>query len=95
MKGTRDDRDTDITGTARRLRDQIWWGVLAPAASGGHRRELHSEIAGILGQPDSAQRLTTEGAEPSPLASAAFAQLLVSEIEKWERVAREAGIKAE
>ena len=74
----------------------IWWGVLAPAGlPAAIVAQLNSEIAAILGQPESAQRLTTEGAEPSPLASAAFAQVLVSEIEKWKRVAREANIKAE
>ena len=73
-----------------------WWGVLAPAGLPvAIVAKLNAEIAAILGQPDSAQRLTTEGAEPSPLAGAAFARLLVSEIEKWRRVAREANIKAE
>jgi tripartite-type tricarboxylate transporter receptor subunit TctC len=74
----------------------IWWGVLAPAGMPPPLvAKLHAEIGGILGQPDSAQRLTAEGAEPSPSSSAAFARVLVSEIEKWTRVAREAGIKAE
>src|SRR5262245_55204040 len=71
-----------------------WWGVLAPAAlPAAITARLNGEIAAILGQPDSAQRLTSEGAEPAPSSSAAFAKLLASEIERWKRVAREAKIR--
>ena len=74
----------------------IWWGVLAPAGIPAPvLGKLNTEIAAILSQRESTQRLTTEGAEPSPSSSAAFARVLVSEIEKWQRVAREANIKAE
>ncbi len=72
-----------------------WWGVLAPAGTPASIvAKLDAEIAAILSQPEAAQRLTTAGAEPSLLSGAAFGRLLVSEIDKWGRVAREAGIKA-
>jgi tripartite-type tricarboxylate transporter receptor subunit TctC len=74
----------------------IWWGVLAPARTPASIiQKLHSEIAAILQQPDAAQRLAAEGAEPSTLPAAAFTRLLTTEIDKWQRVAREAGIKAD
>ncbi len=74
----------------------IWWGVLAPAGmSAALVTRLNSEIGGILAQPESAQRLAAEGAEPSPLAGAAFARLLSAEIEKWTRVARDANIRVD
>ena len=74
----------------------IWWGVLAPAGMpAAVVDKLYSEIAAILQQPDSQQRLAAEGAEPSPLPSAAFTRLLTAEVAKWQRVAREAGIKAD
>ena len=73
-----------------------WWGMLAPAGvPPAIVAKLNSEIGGIIQQPESAQRLEAEGAEPWPLSSAAFARVIASEIEKWSRVAREAGIKAE
>lgn len=73
-----------------------WWGVLAPAGTpAAIVDKLYAEIAGILEQPESAQRLAAEGAEPSPLPSAAFTRLLTSEVDKWKRVARDAGIKAD
>jgi tripartite-type tricarboxylate transporter receptor subunit TctC len=74
----------------------IWWGMIAPAGvPPAVVARLNTEIAGILGQPESAKRLEADGAEPSPLSSAAFGSMLTAEIEKWRRVAREAGIRAE
>jgi tripartite-type tricarboxylate transporter receptor subunit TctC len=74
----------------------IWWGVLAPAGTPvAIVDRLYTGIAGILQQPESAQRLAAEGAEPSPLSSAAFTRLLTAEVDKWKRVARDANIKAD
>jgi tripartite-type tricarboxylate transporter receptor subunit TctC len=74
----------------------IWWGVLAPAGvPAAIVAKLNAEIAAILREPDSAQRLAAEGAEPLPLPSTEFARVLAAEIEKWKRVARESKIKAE
>ena len=73
-----------------------WWAVTAPAGLPAPiLKRLNSEIVGILNQPESAQRLSTEGAEPWPLDSAAFTQVLQAELEKWTRVAREIGIRVE
>ena len=63
-----------------------WWGVLA---------KLGTEIAAVLNQPESAQRLAADGAVPSPLPGSGFERLLAAEIQKWQRVARETNIKAE
>ncbi len=73
-----------------------WWSFTAPAGLPGPiRNRLNAEITGILNQPESAQRLSAEGAEPWPLSSVAFTQVLHSELEKWTRIAREIGIRAE
>ena len=73
-----------------------WWGMLAPAGvPASIAGRLNTEISGIISQPDAAQRLAAEGAEPWPLSNAAYAKIIQSEIEKWTRVAREAGIRAE
>jgi tripartite-type tricarboxylate transporter receptor subunit TctC len=74
----------------------IWWGVLGPAGMpAGIGQRLHSDIAVILNQAESAKRLEADGAAPSPMQSAEFTRLLTTEIEKWTRVARDANIKAE
>ncbi len=73
-----------------------WWAVTAPAGlSAPVLKRLNSEIVGILNQPESAQRLSAEGAEPWPLASEDFTKVLHAELEKWTRVARDIGIRAE
>jgi tripartite-type tricarboxylate transporter receptor subunit TctC len=75
---------------------QLWWGLLAPAAvPPAIVSKLNTEIASVLRQPESAQRLEAEGAEPRPLTSAQFARVIAAELDKWVRVAREANIKAE
>jgi tripartite-type tricarboxylate transporter receptor subunit TctC len=74
----------------------IWWGMLAPAGLPGPVvARLNAEIAGILGEPETAKRLQADGAAPAPMASAAFVRVLAAEVEKWKMVAREAGIRAE
>ena len=73
-----------------------WWGVLAPAATPAPIvNKVYAEIAAILQQPESAQRLAAEGAEALPLPPAEFTRLLTAEVDRWKRVAREANIKAD
>ena len=74
----------------------IWWGMLAPAGvPPALLGRLNSEIGSILREPEAAKRLGAEGAQPWILSSAEFAKVLASEIDKWTRVAREAGIRSE
>jgi tripartite-type tricarboxylate transporter receptor subunit TctC len=73
-----------------------WWGLLAPAGmSQALLAKLNAEIGGIIRQPESTHRLSAEGAEPWIMSSGEFAAVIAKEIEKWTRVAREAGIHAE
>jgi len=74
----------------------MWWGLLAPAGVPGPLADrLNGELGQILGQPDSAQRLEAEGAEPRAMTRAAFARLIASDLDQWRRVAREANIRVE
>ena len=73
-----------------------WWAMTAPAGLPAPvLKRLNTEVAGILHQPESAQRLSAEGAEPWPLGSEAFTQVLRAELEKWTRVAGDIGLRAE
>jgi tripartite-type tricarboxylate transporter receptor subunit TctC len=75
---------------------QTWWGILAPAGiPASVVTKLNNEITGIIRQPDSTQRLEAEGAEALPMSSTQFGRLIVAELDKWARVAREANIRAE
>ncbi|HYC48053.1 MAG TPA: tripartite tricarboxylate transporter substrate binding protein [Burkholderiales bacterium] len=73
-----------------------WWGVIAPAGVPAPiARKLNAEINAVLATPESKQRLEAGGAEATTMSSAEFGKLLASEVQKWTRVAKEAGIKAE
>ena len=74
----------------------IWWGVLGPAGiPGAIVTRLNAEIGAILRDPDMAKRLVAEAAEPIIATPEAFGSLIVNDIGKWARIARQAGIRTE
>jgi len=73
-----------------------WWGIAVPAGTPeAIVARLNADIGAIVTQPESAQRLENEGAEPRSMTSAAFGKFVASEMDKWARVAREANIKVQ
>jgi tripartite-type tricarboxylate transporter receptor subunit TctC len=74
----------------------IWWGVLGPAGiPGAIVAKLNAEIGAILRDPEMAKRLVAEAAEPVVDTPEAFGSLIVNDISKWTRIARQAGIRTE
>jgi tripartite-type tricarboxylate transporter receptor subunit TctC len=74
----------------------IWWGILGPAGIPGPIvTKLNTEIGAIMRDPEMAKRLVAEAAEPVIDTPEAFARLIVNDIAKWNRIAREAGIRAD
>ena len=73
-----------------------WFGVLAPA---GTPRPvvttLHREMANTLKQPEVRERFAKLGAEPVGSTPEDFDALIKSEIAKWGKVVKEAGLKAD
>ena len=73
-----------------------WVGLLVPAAT---PREtvaiLNTEIARILHAPEVKERLASMGATPGGGSPEQFANYIRSETEKWAKVVRAAGLKAE
>ena len=73
-----------------------WWGVVAPAGTPGAALErLHRELEAVLGTIETRQRFETEGAEATRMSADDFGKLIASETQKWARVVKDAGIKAE
>jgi tripartite-type tricarboxylate transporter receptor subunit TctC len=73
-----------------------WYGVLAPAKTPRPIVErLHGEIVRMLAVPDMRERLAAQGFEPVGSTPEEFAAYIKSEIVKWGKVIRTAGIKAE
>jgi tripartite-type tricarboxylate transporter receptor subunit TctC len=73
-----------------------WYGVLAPA---GTRREIvttvNAAIRKVVQLPEVAERLLSDGAEPVSDSPAAFARHLESEIGRFRKLTRDAGLKVE
>ena len=71
-----------------------WYAVVAPAGTQPDIvTRISSEIAGIVKQPEIADRLSKEGADPVGGTPQEFGRYLRSEIEKWRKVIRAAGIQ--
>jgi len=72
-----------------------WFGLFAPAGTPGPIVEqLHGETVTALKSVEMQQRLATEGTEAVGNTPAEFADRIKSELEKWNKVARESHIEA-
>jgi tripartite-type tricarboxylate transporter receptor subunit TctC len=73
-----------------------WWGIVAPAGTPPAIVEkLHTEIAAVQNSEETKKQFATQGADVVQMSSAAFGTFMESEMNKWERVVKESGIKAE
>lgn len=73
-----------------------WHGLFAPAKTPRAIIErLHKEISTTLRSPDVSQRLLSLGSEPVGSAPEIWGRFVESEVIKWGKVARGAGIKPE
>ena len=73
-----------------------WWGIIAPAGVPATVvKKLHAETADILKTAEIQKWFVTEGAVPADLTTAQFARFILSETDKWGKVVKAAGIKAE
>lgn len=74
----------------------FWIGLLAPAkTSRPIVQKLNAEIANVLAQPETRERLRALGAEAMPMSPDAFDAFMRREFEELGRVMRAAGVKAE
>ena len=72
-----------------------WYGLLAPASTPRDViAQLNAAAVGALRSPDVANRLSSQGAEPAPGTPEDFAAFIRSEIDKWAKVVKAAGMKA-
>jgi len=73
-----------------------WYGLLAPGKTPGAVVDrLNRELREVLADPDTRQRFLQRGIEPAPGTAQEFAALIRSEMAKWAKVIRAAGIKPE
>ncbi len=75
---------------------EIWYGVLAPAATPREIVNLLSQhIIKIANLPDIRQRILEQGAEPVGNTADAFGKILRDEVAQWTEVVRASGIQVE
>jgi tripartite-type tricarboxylate transporter receptor subunit TctC len=57
--------------------------------------KLHQALEAVQDSAEVQKQFATEGAEVVKMSSVQFGEYMVSEMNKWERVVKEGGIKAE
>lgn len=73
-----------------------WFGLFAPAGTPRPVIDrLHRESAAVLALADVRQKMAAHGVDATSSTPEALGQLLAGEIERWGKVIRDAGIKAE
>lgn len=81
-------------GYAVDVRD--WHGIVAPAGTPRSVVEaLDRAIVAVLAMNDVKERLAAVGLEPAESGSAQFRAHIASELQRWARVVRQAGIRAD
>ena len=74
----------------------LWYGFVGPARIPREIvQRLHSAIVAVLEMPEVRQRLASQGLDPQHNTPEEFAKLMVSDLDKWAKVVKRAGIKAE
>ncbi len=73
-----------------------WFGLVAPAGTPPAIIErLHREITAVQDLPEVQKQFDADGATVMRLTPAEFGDYMVADMSKWERVVKEAGIKAQ
>ena len=74
----------------------LWYGVLAPARTpDAIIKRMSAELAATLRNPEVAEKLSTQAVEPYHTSPEQFAALIRTELEKWSKVIRASGVKAD
>ena len=73
-----------------------WFGVFAPAGTPpAVVTKLNETMTAALRTPEMRERLSKMGADPAPLSSAQFAELVRTELAKYEKVVRFSGARVD
>ena len=73
-----------------------WYGVLSVGGTPQPAiKRLHEELVRAIASPDMRERLTSSGLQPAPITPEQFSRMIVAEVERWKRVAKESGIRQE
>ena len=74
----------------------VWQGMLAPAGTPlPVIEQLNAQIAKIVRSPETRERLAVQGLEPAYSKPAEFAAYITTEVVKWGKVIKQAGMTAD
>jgi tripartite-type tricarboxylate transporter receptor subunit TctC len=74
---------------------ESWFGVLAPAGTPQPiLAKVSQDIATVLKMPDVADKLTKQGSIPAPNSPAEFDAIIKSDVERYGKILRDAGVAA-
>ena len=74
----------------------VWFGLLAPAGTPRDViQRLNTESTRIINSPEVTDKFVKQGVEPKPGTPEQFGDLIKSEVPRWAKVIKEAGIKSE
>jgi tripartite-type tricarboxylate transporter receptor subunit TctC len=90
------DTPTFIEGGVPDFEASSWVGILAPAKTPRPVIEkLNRELNALLASPETAERLATLGITPTPGTPEQFGEQMKRDLDKYGKVVKAAGIKAE
>jgi tripartite-type tricarboxylate transporter receptor subunit TctC len=73
-----------------------WYGVVVPAATPRSLvQRLEADVLRAMAAPDVAERIRKIGQSPSPAGAEEFARVIRADFERWQRVVKLSGAKAE
>ena len=73
-----------------------WWGIVAPAGTPADViARLNAEINKAIGSDEMKRFLEGEGAEGAAMSPQGFRDLIENEVKRWDKVAKEANIRAD
>jgi tripartite-type tricarboxylate transporter receptor subunit TctC len=73
-----------------------WWGIIAPAGTPPEVVEkVRAALAAAQDSAETRKRLESEGADVVRMTPQEFGAFMASEMDKWGKVVKESGIKAQ
>jgi tripartite-type tricarboxylate transporter receptor subunit TctC len=73
-----------------------WWGIIAPVGTPPEIiAKVHTALSQVQELPEVQKQFDAQGAAVQKMSSADFGKFMVAEMNRWERVVKTAGIKAE